>query len=118
VLTLFVAYSYFSPLAMQSQLSLGDNAMRVIAHFGPVVPPYLVWLGLKHNQVWAWYAGILYVSVLFVLGLYLSIEHIVYLIHGHLIVPTFLLLSVIVLPSLTLLLKQKMRVLRQLRGLE
>jgi hypothetical protein len=114
LLTLFAAYSYFSPLALQTQTPWAEAASRALAHFGPVLPALIVGIALRHAQVWAWYVGVLYMAFMFSLGVYLSIEHFVFLLHGFLVLPVFLLLSVVALPSLILLLKGKMRVLHQL----
>ena len=116
ILTLLAAYSYFSPLAMQTETPGGPSASRALAHFLPVLPPLVVGIALRYTQVWAWYVGLFYMAAMFCLGLYLSMEHFVYLLHGHVITPVFLVLSVLALPSLVLLLRGKMDVLRQLRS--
>lgn len=115
-LTLFVAYSYLSPLALRTESPWTVSASRALAHFLPVLPPWIVALGLRQGRVWAWYVGLLYMAATFSLGLVLSFEHFAYLLHGHAILPVFLALSLLALPSLVLLLRDRRAVLHALRG--
>lgn len=115
LLTLFVAYSFFSPLALGSDAGWEESVLRAAAHFLPVLPPLIVGLALRYGQVWSWYVGVFYMALLCCLGVYLSLEHFTYLVNGYFILPTFLLLSLVSIPSLILLFRRRCVVLKQLR---
>lgn len=115
VLALLAAYSFFSPLALRTELSLEETIRRALAHFLPALPPLIVGLALRHSQVWAWYVGVFYMAAMFCLGVYLSVEVLAYLLSGIFVPPVFIMLSALALPSLFLLLRGRMNVLKQLR---
>jgi hypothetical protein len=102
-------------LALRSEAGWEESASRAAAHFLPVLPPFIVGLALRNLQVWAWYLGVLYMALLCGLGVYLSLEHFMYLIGGYFIPPTFLLLSLVSIPSLLPLFRRRCVVLKQLR---
>lgn len=116
LLTLFAAYSFFSPLALRTEMPWEGTALRALAHFLPALPALIVGAALRYSQVWAWYLGAFFMIAMFCLGVYLSIEHMTYLLHGIFAPPVFLLLSVLALPSLYLLFRGKMGLLQQLRS--
>lgn len=116
ILTLCAAFSFFSPLALQTETPWEETAMRALAHFLPALIPLVIGAALRCLQAWAWYAGVFFMAAMFSLGLYLSIEHFVYILNGRFIPPVFLVLSVLSLPSLYLLFRGKMRLRRQIHG--
>lgn len=115
ILALLAAYSFFSPLALQTESPWEETMTRALAHFLPALPPLVVSIALRYAQTWAWYVGAFYMAAMFCLGVYLSLEIFVYIINGIFVLPFFLILSVIALPSLFLLFRGKMKVLRELR---
>ena len=116
ILTLFAAFSFFSPLALRTESPWEETASRALAHFLPVFPPLIVGVALRYSQVWAWYVGVFYMAAMFCLGVYLSRESLIYILYGNFVPPVFLVLSVLALPSLFLLFRGNMRVLKQLRN--
>lgn len=76
----------------------------------------IVGFALRYLQVWAWYLGVIYMAGMFSLGIYLSIEHFIYILHGNFLPPVFLLFSVFSLPSLFLLFRRNMGLLQHLRN--
>ena len=116
ILTLLACFSFFSPLALRTESPWEETVLRALAHFLPVLPPLIVGVALRYTQVWAWYVGVFYMAAMFCLGVYLSIEHLIYILSGNFIPPVFLSLSVLALPSLFLSFRGKTRVLKQLRN--
>ena len=115
LLTLLAAWSYFSPLAMQTPTPWQEALSRFLAHIAPVLPPLIVAIALRYSKVWAWYVGVVFMAAMFGLGVFLSIELLMYILHGHWVPPIYLLFSIAAVPSLFFLFRRKMSVLHQLR---
>ncbi len=114
-LALVAGFSFFSPLALATETPWQQTIARAAAHLLPVLVPTVIGIAIGQSKVSAWHAGVLFMSAMFTLGVFLSKEQLVYLWHGHLIPPVFLLLSIIAAPPLYFLLRRKMDLLRQLQ---
>ncbi len=116
LLALLAAWSFFSPLAMQTHSPWQETLARFFAHIAPVLPPLIVAIALRYSQVWAWYVGVLFMGAMFALGVFLSIELLMYVLHGRWVPPVYLILSIAAIPSLFFLFRGRMKVLHELRA--
>ena len=104
---LLSVYSFFP-----TSVPIVESGGRIVGHLVPLIPPLAIAIALRYQQVWAWYAGMLYAIALFMLGAYLS----VLLFFEGVYIPLYFVISLVALPSIILMCRDGFAVLHDLQN--